>query len=273
MKKAIGAVVVIFILAILGYGGWYLFLKKNPEGGACTTDAKCQTGLKCINKICSSGEVGSVCESKDDCKTGYCVNNKCTEGKSGDICTAKTDCQTGFCVNGKCTEGKSGDSCSAKTDCKTGFCVNNKCTEGKLGDACATYKDCNTGLLCIKGTCSQKPNYSKYFEKVVISKMKPGMPPGPNNPTTPTTTFNAATDAIEIDFIGVKSTTVGPYYFELVNSTTGEVARSTKNEMETKFNGRDTGMGTDLGNVEPGEYDLNIYYNNELVYSTQITVK
>jgi len=223
MKKTIGAVVVIFILAILGYGGWYLFLKKNPEGGACTTDAKCQTGLKCINKICSSGEVGSVCESKDDCKTGYCVNNKCTEGK--------------------------------------------------LGDACATYKDCNTGFLCIKGGCSQKPDYSKYFEKVVISKMKPGMPPGPNNPTMPTTTFNAATDAIEIDFIGVKSTTVGPYYFELVNSTTGEVARSTKNEMETKFNGRDTGMGTDLGNVEPGEYDLNIYYNNELVYSTQITVK
>jgi len=142
-----------------------------------------------------------------------------------------------------------------------------------LGDACATYKDCNAGLLCIKGACSQKPDYSKYFEKVVISKMKPGMPPGPNNPTTPTTTFNAATDAIEIDFVGVKPTTIGPYYFEIVNPTTGEVARSTKNEMETKFSGRDTGSGTDLGNVEPGEYDLNIYYNNELVYSTQITVK
>jgi hypothetical protein len=223
MKKAIGAAVVIFILAILGFGGWYLFLKKNPEGGACTTDTKCQTGLKCINKICSSGKVGSVCANKDDCQTG--------------------------------------------------FCVNGKCTEGKLGNACVTYKDCNAGLLCIKGLCSQKPDYSKYFEKVVISKMKPGMPPGPNNPTTPTTTFNSATDAIEIDFIGVKSTTVGPYYFEIVKSTTGEVARSTKNEMETKFNGRDTGSGTDLGNVEPGDYDLNIYYNDELVYSAQITVK
>jgi len=248
MKKVIWVIVVVIVLVALGFGGWYLFLKKSFEGGACSADSKCQTGLKCVNKICSSGKVGSVCANKDDC-------------------------QTGFCVNGKCTEGKIGDNCSTKTDCKTGFCVNTKCTEGKLGDACTTYKDCNAGLLCIKGTCSQKPDYSKYFDKVTISKMKPGMPPGPKNPTTPTTTFNAATDAIEVDFVGVKPTTVGPYYFEIVKSTTGEVAKSTKNEMETKFNGRDTGSGTDLGNVEPGEYDLNIYYNNELVYSTQITVK
>ncbi|MCX6806820.1 MAG: hypothetical protein NT135_01720 [Candidatus Berkelbacteria bacterium] len=221
MKKTLIAILIIVILAGIGYAGWYFLLKKSPEGGSCSNDARCLSGLACANKICSSGEIGSSCAKKDDCKSGYCVNGKCTEGKKD--------------------------------------------------DACATYQDCQEGLLCTKSICSQKPDYSKYFNKVTISKMKPGLPPGPNNPTTITDTFTTA-DSIEVDFIGVKATTVGPYYIEIVNSTTGEVANSTKDKMDTNFNGKDTGMGTDMSGMAVGQYDLNIYFNNELILVTPIKI-
>lgn len=223
MKSFLWGLTIIIILAGLGFGGWYLFIKKSPEGGNCQSDTKCEQGLKCTNKTCSSGNVGSTC--------------------------------------------------AQKLDCKSGFCVNNICTEGKVSNACATYKDCESGLLCTKSVCTVKPDYSKYFNKIVISKMKPGSPPGSNNPLIQTTNFVASTDAIEIDFMGVKSTTVGDYHIELINSVTGERAFSTQDRMPTKFEGRDTGTGTDLSGVNAGEYDINVIYNNELVYSTIITVQ
>lgn len=166
-----------------------------------------------------------------------------------------------------------GGKCRSEATCVEGLkCVNNICSSGKLGSGCVTYKDCESGLLCTKSICAKRPDYSKYFNTIAISKIKPGMGPGPSNPQIPTTTFKIGTDAIEIDFGGVKSTTVGPYYFEFVNATTGEVVRSTKDLMDTNFAGRDTGSGTDFSGFAPGQYDVNIYYNDELVYSTTITV-
>ena len=101
--------------------------------------------------------------------------------------------------------------------------------------------------------------------------MKPGMPPGPNNPLIATTTFTTS-DAIEIDFTGVKPTTVGDYYIDFVDSTTGEPVRTTKGLMETKLQGQDSSMGTDLSGMAAGQYDLNIYLGDELVYTTTITL-
>lgn len=196
MKGFLWGLLIIIVLAAAGFGGWYFFLKKNPEGGKCRNPSLCETGLKCVNKICSSG---------------------------------------------------------------------------KLGSNCVARMDCVSGLLCTKSICAQKPDYSKYFEKVVISKMKPRTKPDPNNLSI-TNIFSAATDAIEVDFTGVKTTTVGPFYFEFVNPVTGKIVRTTNGHMNTNFEGRDTGAGTDLSDFVPGEYDVNIYYKDEFVYSTTITV-
>jgi len=221
MKKIVIIIFVVVILAVLGLGGWYFFLRKFPEGAACKSIENCETGLKCANKICSSGNAGSNCETK--------------------------------------------------TDCKTNFCVANKCTEGKKDDACSTYKDCEKGLFCKKGVCSEPPSYSQYFNKIVISKMKLGMPPGPNNISIPTAEFKT-TDAIEIDFVGVKSTAKGEIYYEAINLITGEVA-FTSSGYKQKLEGRDTGTGSDLPRVVgAGEFDVNIYYNDEMVYTTTIKV-
>jgi len=213
--------VMVLLVIIFVFSGWYFFIRKSAEGGKCNSSARCETGLTCVAGICSSGKVGSTC--------------------------------------------------SAKSDCKTNFCVNQRCTEGKAGDVCATYNDCASGLLCQKSVCTTPPDYTKYFERIVISKIKPGMGPGPNNPATITTTFTTA-DALEIDFVGVKSTTIGAFYYEIINSITGEVARSSKNEQQLSLSGHDTGTGTALNNVPPGTYDLNIYLQNELIYTTQITI-
>jgi hypothetical protein len=222
MKKVLIALVIILILAGLGFAGWYFLIRKSTGGGTCTSDQKCVSGLKCVSKICSSGKAGSVC--------------------------------------------------SAKADCTTNFCVNSKCTEGKVNDACKTYQDCQTGFRCLKSVCSNPPSYTKYLDKIQISKINPGSGPGPNNPETVTTEFKN-TDAIEVDLIGVKSTTIGDFYYNFVDPTTGEIIRTSKNEIGIQqLEGQDRGTGTALSNLIPGKYEFDIYFNNELIYSTEITV-
>lgn len=165
-----------------------------------------------------------------------------------------------------------GGGCRNEVQCEQGLkCVKKICSSGKVSSGCVTYKDCAEGLICTKSICTQKPDYTKYFEKVIISKIKPGSGPGPDNPETVTSTFTTA-DAIEMDFVGVKATTVGEFYYEIVDSTSGEISRSSKNEQALELSGQDRGTGTSLDNVTPGQYDLNIYFKDELVYSTTITV-
>lgn len=194
------------------------------------------------------------------------------KSSEGQACKSSNRCVEGTtCISGTCSSGRLGSVCSIKEDCKTNFCVSGKCTEGIAGSTCTTFKDCQDGLLCKSKTCTVKPSYTKYVSNIVISKMKPGLPPGINNPLTATTNFKT-TDGIEIDFIGVKSTTVGEFHYEFINTTSGELAKSSKNEMVLSLNGKDNGTGTDLSNVSPGDYYLDIYFKNELINSVAITV-
>lgn len=163
-----------------------------------------------------------------------------------------------------------GGRCKNTGKCQTGLrCVDYTCSSGKTGSVCKTYNDCQSGLYCKSSQCAQLPSYTQYFDKIKISKMKPGMPPGPNNVPVETTEFKA-TDGIEMDLVGVKSTTNGSFYFTLTDPVTGEVAMSGKNNKQ-QLSGQDRGTGTDLP-VSPGKYDLNFFFNDELVYTTQITI-
>jgi hypothetical protein len=111
---------------------------------------------------------------------------------------------------------------------------------------------------------------AQYFNEITISKMKIGMPPGPDNIPVPATKFNKTTDAIEIDF-AVKSPEVkGEFYYDLVNAATGEIAMAGANHKQ-KIEGHDRGTGSDLP-VPPGAYIVNIYFNDELIYTAPITV-
>ena len=314
------AIAIVAVAVLAGASFWFLANQKAPEGAACVSDSKCESGLKCVTAVCSSQKAGSPCISKQECKSSFCVNKECTSGTVGNACLSKSDCAVNYCVNSVCSEGKKGDACATYQDCKSSFCVNNecasgavgsaclnksdcavnycvngicsdgkkgsmclskddcftkycvenKCADGKNGDACATYKDCDSGLLCQTGLCATLPDYSKYFSKVVVSKMKAGLPPGPDNIPVPTTEFKN-TDGIEIDFVGVKPTLKAEFYYEFVNAITGEVAMSTVG-FKQQFSGSDRGTGTDLRMLTVGAYDLNIYVGGEMAYTTQIKI-
>lgn len=165
---------------------------------------------------------------------------------------------------------KEGQSCSAAQTCETGLkCISNVCSSGKTGSACSTYKDCSTGLFCMKSVCSNPPSYAKYFSKITISKMKQGLPPGPNNVPVPSTEFKTA-DAVEID-VSVRSGVSGTLYYELVNLTTGitEIS-SIDNKQKVRQGNWGTGFG--IPNELVGEFDLNVFYNDELVYTVPIKI-
>ncbi|MFH0969163.1 MAG: hypothetical protein V1804_01510 [Patescibacteria group bacterium] len=164
-----------------------------------------------------------------------------------------------------------GETCTADANCETGLkCTGGKCSSGKVNSVCATYKDCNTGLYCVKSVCSNPPSYSKYFNKIIISKMRTGMPPGPKNIPVPATEFNATTDAIEID-VESKAGINGELYYELINSTTGEIAMSSaSNKMKVDPRGGGTGFGIPMGTI--GDFELNIYFNNELVHTAAVKI-
>lgn len=99
--------------------------------------------------------------------------------------------------------------------------------------------------------------------------MKQGMPPGPNNMPIPTTEFKT-TDAVEID-LDVKPGITGTLYYELVNSTTGMTEMSSANyKQKLRAGGFGTGFGIPYGIT--GDFDLNVYYNDELVYTVPIKI-
>jgi hypothetical protein len=121
-----------------------------------------------------------------------------------------------------------------------------------------------------KSVRSNPPSYSKYFNKIVVAKMKAGMPPGPKNIPVPATEFNASTDAIEIDF-EPKAGITGELYYELIDSTTGQATMSTAgNKMKIDPRGGGTGFGIPFGAI--GNFELNIYFNNELVHAVAVKI-
>ncbi|MCX6780094.1 MAG: hypothetical protein NT034_02860 [Candidatus Magasanikbacteria bacterium] len=187
-------------------------------------------------------------------------------------CGTQTTTPTSTTQEKKVTLTAEGGACTADTSCQTGLkCVSGKCSSGKVSSACATYKDCNTGLYCVKSVCSNPPSYAKYFSKITIGKMKAGMPPGPKNIPVPATEFSAATDAVEIDVMS-KPETKGELYYDLVDTTTGETILSSagsKSKIDSRGGG--TGFGVPYGTT--GDFELNVYFNNELIYTTAIKIK
>lgn len=173
--------------------------------------------------------------------------------------------------NKKVALSPEGGNCTADTNCETGLkCITGKCSSGKVNSVCGTYKDCNAGLYCVKSVCSNPPSYTKYFNKITIAKMKAGMPPGPKNIPFPTSEFRASTDAIEID-VEPKAGTTGELYYELINSTTGETSMSSaSNKMKVDPRGGGTGFGIPMGAI--GNFELNIYFNNELIHTVAVKI-
>jgi len=140
-------------------------------GDECNLDEECPPGGACDN-ICKekSTDVGSKCESNDDCDTGRCDAFVCAvKVGSCDACNEDFDCASNACrlyagSSSVCADDSFGlmaDGCFCKSDahCLTGRCEGTTCAP-KLhtGDRCEDGDDCISGdcslnFLFIKGTC------------------------------------------------------------------------------------------------------------------------
>lgn len=141
--------------------------------------------------------------------------------------------------------------------------------KGTLGSSCATYKDCDKGLYCVKSVCSNPPSYTKYFDKITVAKMKPE-PPGPNNIPVPAAEFKAGAEALEID-VSPKTGVKGEVYYDLINSVTGEKEMTSENN-KMKVGGQATGTGFMIPGGLSGDFELNIYFNGELIHTVAVKI-
>jgi hypothetical protein len=190
---------------------------------------------------------------------GFIAFRKAGEGEQ---CISTGACGNGLkCINELCSSGNSGSFCSIIDDCKTVFCTNNVCSNGKDNELCNTYKDCDKDYLCEKSLCKKKPpvyTWSSYFTKLEMQQMKLGMPPGPDNVPVNAAGF-MTTDGINLN-IQMKSGVTGEIYFEIINPVSGLVIFSYPKFEASGLLGR----GFPAPKI-PGNYQLKIYYKNELV--------
>jgi len=174
-------------------------------------------------------------------------------------------------VKQEITPASEGQACGLEISCEQGLkCLKNTCSSGKVNSSCETYKDCQSGLYCVKSICANPPSYTKYFSKIQISRMKP-IPPGPDNIPVPSTTFKN-TDAVEIDITG-KPGISGVVTYDLIDSTTGETVLANTGDPNAKPHIiGNFGTGFMIPQNLSGNYDLNVYFNGELVYTNTIEI-
>lgn len=197
---------------------------------------------------------------------GFMVFKK---GGDGDACKEDKDCASNMkCAANICTSGKIGSFCSQKDQCQSKFCVKSKCTEGKEGSLCSSYKDCQNNMLCINSVCKNQPPlpaYTKYLDRIELQKINLGSAPGPKNIPVATTDFKVG-DGINVD-MQFKKDIKGNMYFDMVDSTTGEKIFMFPEFEATGAIGRGFAAPS-----QAGQYDLNIYFNKELITTISFTV-
>jgi|GEM_PF-1776178 len=117
---------------------------------------------------------------------------------------------------------------------------------------------------------STDSTYTKYFNSITISKLKPGLP-GPENTPVEATEFKAVADVLQIDF-DVKQEVNGEVYYELINSANGEKAMSSENNKMKITAGVKNSIGFQIPASLTGDFKLNIYFNGESVYEVPIKI-
>ncbi len=141
----------------------------SKQGGPCGFDSECEVGLRCLERVCSSGNgEGKPCQDQKDCPSplrctlGRCVND------TGQACASSTDCANGqVCAEARCiTPINEGGECGATIYCKAPLVCSakNRCvTKGGAGtqdtdQPCKGAEDCQSGLSChpTEALCKKK---------------------------------------------------------------------------------------------------------------------
>jgi hypothetical protein len=141
---------------------------------ACSSDAECGSGARCVDVPCHAGDIegscGALCLAACDrdsypecqgnatCQTrqpldGSAAVEVCdVRGQAGAICDAPHHCASGRCVANQCTPpggAGNGSSCGVGADCQSGSCVSGVCRgTSVIGGSCSIAADCAVGTCC-----------------------------------------------------------------------------------------------------------------------------
>jgi hypothetical protein len=109
---------------------------KSAENESCVRTDDCESGLKCVNNICTeSGSSGGT-------GTGGTAPTS-PLGDVGESCTRRADCMQPLgCFNQRCAEGATGEGGSGNIP---------PVTLGQRGETCLVSSDCEVGLVCRPG--------------------------------------------------------------------------------------------------------------------------
>lgn len=82
-------------------------LPPQPSGANCAVDTDCAIGA-CNNKLCANpGDVGTSCASAP-CNSGlFCVNKICSSSALGEQCDINNQCPSPYHCTGYCTKSTS----------------------------------------------------------------------------------------------------------------------------------------------------------------------
>ena len=126
-------------------------------GDLCYFDFQCMISFNCINNQCvepiAPGSEGSDCAMTEDCNSGLlCIDELCSLPRAeGETCGEDEQCIEGFeCIFGTCSRlSLLGEACEATPDCEGELvCRDNICNEplGEFGDECEEDINCGSGL-------------------------------------------------------------------------------------------------------------------------------
>ncbi len=147
---------------------------NDPDCEPCGADGTCTSGCALPDPDCPTSELGEICQTDSQCKSGLCVywrgdpNTKfCSQPCDTGACPSGMSCQDvppegNICYYDDPPPGVLGDTCTTATDCGSYVCDQGQCVipcDLSMGKGCPTDFECSmgdTGYYCF-GVASDAP--------------------------------------------------------------------------------------------------------------------
>lgn len=127
-----------------------LALSCGSDGGPPPADAfSCDDGVRngsetdvdCGGDGCDPCDLGSLCDTEDDCESGLCRANRCVSPPSCDD-GVRNNGETGIdCGGPECAVCEDGGPCDRSSDCDSLLCVAGRCSPAECGDGVVQEKN------------------------------------------------------------------------------------------------------------------------------------
>lgn len=121
-------------------------VERGLAGESCRSRNDCESGLLCIDMVCTTSAPGAGGGSDAGAVT--------TRSELGESCQTRADCVSPLvCIDNTCLTGFGSDAAIEETP------------SGKRGESCQASNDCEPGLACIGSRCLESDFALEYIPK------------------------------------------------------------------------------------------------------------